>query len=240
MSDAGTIILKLGGSVISHSNKIIDFNYLREFRDMLQDQVVSGKKFVVVTGGGQTCRDFQSHAQTEGNITNTEDLHWIGTAANVLNAEMVRSFLGHDLTEDSVWKYDDKNRIQELSFIKPIVVAGGFEAGKSGDWVALRIAQALGCFKIFDLKNVDGVYTSDPRKFSNAKKFEKLSWQEYMDVIGNPTEHIPGGTMPVDPIAAKEASELGAEYYIIKATDFASIEAAIVGEEFTGTIITDK
>jgi uridylate kinase len=234
------IIVKLGGSVISHSNKLIDFNYLREFRDLIKEQVLLGKRFVIILGGGQTCRQFIDHARSEGHITKEEDLHWIGTAVNTLNAEVVRSFLGEEICEPTVWKYDDKDRVAQLKFSKPVAVAGGFEAGKSGDWVALRVAQSLGVFRVLDLKAVNGVYDKDPKDNPDAKMYERLSWKEYLDIIGNPEVHTPGNNNPVDPVAAVEAKELGAEYYIIRATDFDTIEAAMNNEPFVGTLISDR
>lgn len=234
------LILKLGGSVISHSNKIIDFNYLREFRDLLQEQVLRGRKIVVVVGGGQTARTYIEHAHSAGGITAEEDLHWIATAVNTLNAEMVRSFLGSELAEDQIWRYEDRNKIAELKFDKPVAVAGGFLAGRSGDWVALRIAQALGSDKVFDLKVLDGVYSSDPKIDPEAELFDKLTWSRYLEIIGSPSAHKPGSNNPVDAIAAQEARELKVIYYILKATDFANLEAALNGDAFRGTTISDK
>ena len=237
-SENSPVILKLGGSIISHSNRIIDFTYLREFRDMLRDQILLGKRFVVTVGGGQTCRDYNEHAKTNGNITLDRDLHLIGAAVNTLNAEVVRAFLGDEIAEEHVWKYTDMDQVSKLSFKKPVVVAGGYKPGISSDGVALRIAQGLGAYKIFDLKNVDGVYSADPKTDPKAKLFPKLTWDEYLEIVGNPTEHKPGENLPVDAVAAHEAKELGATYYVIKATDFHNIELAINNQEFVGTIIS--
>ncbi len=231
------LIIKLGGSVISHSNRTIDFNYLREFRDMLKEQILLNRRFVIITGGGQNYRDVLKHITEEGNITSKTSLHSIGTAVNTMNAEIVRAFLGDDIAEDHVWKYQDKDNLQDLKYIKPIAVAGGFEPGKSGDWVALRVAQALSAYKIFNLKMVDGVYSEDPKKDPDAKFISKLTWKEYLELMGNPKTHEPGGNYPVDPIAAKEAQELGATYYILKANDFDNMEKAFNEEEFHGTKI---
>lgn len=237
---SGVIILKLGGSVISHSNKLIDFSYLREFRDLLQEQVLLGRKFIVVVGGGQLVRNYLDYSKSQGNISLERDLHWIGVAGNTLNAEVIRGFLGDDLAEAHVWKYDDLYKLPQQEFNKPIAVAGGFLAGRSSDWVALQIAQALGVIKIFDLKNTDGVYSSDPRIDSKAKFLSKITWDEYLEIIGNPQEHKPGANYPVDVIAAREAKEIGAKYYIIKASDFVNIEKAINNEEYKGTLISDN
>lgn len=232
------IIIKLGGSIISHSNKIIDFDYLREFRDLLRDQVILGRRFVIVMGGGQTARNFMDHAASQGNVTDTTDLHWIGTATNTLNAYMVRAFLGNEIAESTVWKFDDVNRLSQMPFSRPVAVVGGFQPGASGDWVALRVAAALGSKQVIDLKNVAGIFNADPKIDPNAKAYASLTWEAYLDLVGNPEAHIPGGSMPVDPVAAREAAQIGMTYYILKGTDLHNLELAINSQEFIGTIVS--
>jgi uridylate kinase len=223
--------------VISHNNKVYDFDYLREFRDLLQEQVVMGKKFVLITGGGQNCRDLLDVAREKGGITLDRDLHWIGAAVNTVNAQVVRGFLGDDLAEEHVWKFSDVHKLKEMRFEKAIAVAGGFEAGYSSDGVALKIAEAWGAKMIFDIKNVDGVYDSDPKQNPKAKFFPELDWQKYLDIIGNPDKHTPGGHFPVDAVTARRAQEINLEYRIVNANDLTNLENAITGEGFRGTII---
>jgi uridylate kinase len=231
-------ILKLGGSVFSNNGKIIDFEYLREFRDMLREQVLLNRKFVLILGGGENTISFIKHAEEKGGISNTEDLHWIGTAMNTVNAYMVRAFLGDEITDKHVWKFDDKDKLDKINLEeKPIAVVGGFEAGKSGDWCALQVAKAIGCKVVFDLKNVDGVYTKDPKKHDDAEFIPELNWKDYLDLMGNPEEHVPGGILPVDVFAARESEELGVTYYVLSALDFDNIERALGKEEFKGTML---
>jgi predicted uridylate kinase len=232
------LILRIGGSVISHSNKVIDFDYLRELRDLLQEKILMGKRFVLVLGGGQRFQELLTHVRENGNITDTEAQHWIGTAVNTVHAYVVRGFLGDDLAEKRVWKFDDIDKISELSFSKPVVVTGGFKAGMSSDGVALQIAKALNGDEIYDLKNIDGVYNEDPRENPKAKRYPELSWDDYLEIIGNPEEHEPGANLPVDVIAAREAKELNIKYYVMKASDFDNLDKALANEEFTGTIIS--
>ncbi|MFW5702898.1 MAG: hypothetical protein ACOCXP_02940 [Candidatus Dojkabacteria bacterium] len=231
-------ILRLGGSAISHSNKRIDFDFLREFRDLLQEQVLLGRRFAVITGGGQNYRELRDLMREKGGVESEEDLHWLGAAVNTVNAYMVRSFLGDELAESRVWKFDDVDRLAQLQYEKPIVVAGGFLAGRSSDWCALQVAKAVGATKVFDLKNIDGVYEEDPKQNQNAKYFPHLSWTKYLKIIGDPEGHEPGGHFPVDPVAAKESDSLGVSYYVLKANDFANLEQAFNGEKFRGTIIS--
>lgn len=198
-----------------------------------------GKRFVLVLGGGQRFQDLLTHVTENGNITDTEAQHWIGTAVNTVHAYVVRGFLGDELAEKRVWKFDDIERLSELKFTKPIAVTGGFKAGMSSDGAALQIAKAVNSDKIFDVKNIDGVYSEDPRENPDAKRYPELSWEDYLEIIGNPEEHTPGANLPVDVIAAREAKKLDVNYYILKASDFDNLDKAIEGENFTGTIISN-
>lgn len=237
--DSSPLILRLGGSIVSHSNKVIDFDYLREFRDLLRDQILLGRRFIIVLGGGQTYREYRDLAMQKGNIQNETDLHYIGIAINNLHAEIVRAFLGEEITEEKVWKNEDVNYLAQMRYEKPVAVAGGFLPGRSSDWAALQIAKTWGVKRILDLKNIDGVYSADPRTVPGAKHFPKLSWDKYMETIGNVETHEPGAHFPVDAVAAKESKELGVEFVIIKATDLPNIENAINEEDFRGTVIKD-
>lgn len=234
------IIIKLGGSNISRNRQIVDFSYLREFRDMIKDNVALGKRFVIIVGGGEKCREYINYAKEEGNIENLEDLHWIGTAYNTINAYIVRGFFGDSFTEKKVWKFDDVRNLAEQKFTQPVVIAGGFEAGKSSDWCALQIAKVYQADKVIDLKNVAGVYDKDPKKNANAKLIEEMTWSEYQGIINNKKTHDPGGNLPVDPVAANEANEQNIRYDIIKGDNFANIESSINNEKFTGTIIQNN
>lgn len=231
------IVIKLGGSAISHSNRIIDFDYLREFRDLLREHILRGQKFIIVTGGGQTSREYRDLAAEKGNITDKTDLHWIGTAVNTLHATIVRALLG-EIAEQEVWKYDDMNKLKEKTFEKPVVLIGGFQAGRSSDWVALQAVKAWGSKELYLLKNVDGVYSADPRKNPDAKFHEKLNWDDYLKIIGNPESHDPGANVPIDVVAAREAKLDKIKFLVLKATDFDNIENAINGENFRGTVIS--
>lgn len=236
-TDNPPLILRLGGSIVSHSNKVIDFDYLRELRDLLREQILIGKRFIIIVGGGQTYREFRDLAMQKGNIQNERDLHWMGIAINTLHAEIVRAFLTDEIAEDYVWKYQDADSLEKMQFSKPVAVVGAFKPGFSSDNVALIVAKAHSAKRVFDLKNIDGVYSADPKQEPNAKHFANLTWDKYFELVGNKTEHKPGDHLPVDVVAAREAKAEGMEFVVLKATDLPNLENAINGEAFKGTTI---
>ena len=138
------------------------------------------------------------------------DVHSVGVAATNLNAEIVHGLLDKLAVPDII-RYSQFDEFltgidTQINFARHSVqVASASKPGKSNDWNSLQMALVLGIDQLINVKDVDGVYDADPDKFPDAKLQENLSWDEYLDIIGNPTEHKPGANYPIDPIAARLA-----------------------------------
>lgn len=234
------IILKIGGSLLSPTaEKQFDFEFALNLRKTIE--TLSGEyKFVIAVGGGITGRQFQKLAQDAGE-SDKVDLHKIGIAATNLNAELLHSvFTGIAVVDvlryrayDEFMHHDD---VRDVFGNGNVVIVAGSQPGRSNDWNALEIANVFGVDKIIDVKNIDGVYSADPKKDPEAKFIQHLTWEEYLNVIGNPQEHAPGANYPVDPVTAKRAHELQIAYQVVGA-DLANLEKVVRGEEFHGTVI---
>lgn len=82
--------------------------------------------------------------------------------------------------------------LKELKERKIVIIAGfqGFNdnldittLGRGGsDTTAVAVAAALGAKHCYIFSDVDGVYTTDPNKISEAKKLETLSYVEMLDI----------------------------------------------------------
>lgn len=235
---AETYILKLGGSLISPSaEKILDLDFLARFKTLIAQKAANGDKFGITTGGGSLARMYRDLLNKQSGVDSVS-IHWIGTSACVLHASILTAFLG-DLAEPEFLKFDDFDK-PELFRINhaAVKVAGAGKPGHSSDVDAVIFAQNAGARRIISLKNVDGVYSADPKQNPEATRFEKLNWDEYLNVIGNPSEFIPGGNFPVDPVASRLAKESGIEFVIINGADLQNFDNLLEGKEFTGTIIS--
>ena len=231
------VTLKLGGSVIfKKGTAVIDFEYLGLFRDFLKKLINEGLKFTLNVGGGKLSEVYQKLAS--GQSMNPNDVNWIGTAATVMNAYLIRGSLGDELCEKDVFKFSDYDSSEEFNFTKDVLVAGGSGPGYSNEYNALLLAQKLGNKEVFVLKDVNGVYDSDPDTNKNAKMIENLSWDEYIEIIGNPKGFIPKSAFPVDIVAARKAKEDAMVFHILSGKDFENLEKAIKGANFTGTTIS--
>lgn len=221
------IVISLGGSIIVPSG--LDTIFISRFKKFITTWVNKGYRFYIVTGGGKTCRDYNEALKQVVNPTN-EDLDWMGIAATRLNAEFVRiSF--EELAYEKIIM--DPNILPETD--KSVFVGGGWKPGNSSDLAAVYIAKQSESKIIINLSSVDFVYDSDPKLNPNAKKFENISWTEYMSFISS--EWNPGMNLPFDPIASKEAQMNNIEVIFIGGHNLESFDKYLNGESFTGTTI---
>jgi uridylate kinase len=222
------IIISLGGSLIIPEE--LDVNFLKEFKTLILEQVVKGKKFVIITGGGKINRKYNDAARALSNPTD-EDLDWVGIASLKLNAELVRVMFAEYANKKVV-----DNLSNHFSFEKSIIVGSAFEPGKSSDWDAIEAAKTVGAKKIVNLSNTDYVYDSDPKTNPNAQKIETISWQEYRKII--PAEWTSRLSTPFDPVASKIAEQGNIEVAIMNGKPIENLANYLNGEKFAGTVIS--
>ncbi len=223
-----TIVISLGGALIVPEE--IDIEFLKAFKTLILSQVSKGKKFIIDTGGGRTCRKYQ-YAASEISETSNEDRDWIGIATNNLNAEMLRVVFG-----DKAHPKVIINLAEKFFFDRPIVIGGAYEPGHSSDFDATVAAKNLGAKKILNLSNIDYAYDKDPKKYPDAKKIENISWREYRSLI--PEKWTSGLSTPFDPIASKMAEDEGITVIIMNGKNISNLEKCLDGGDFLGTKIS--
>lgn len=222
-------ILSVGGSIIIPKTGF-DIPFLKKFRALILNRVKKGDKFILVIGGGATCRQYQEAARKVVPLTN-EELDWIGIKTTIFNAEFVKYFFKDYAHAEVV-----SNPTKKIKTSKPIIVASGWKPGCSTDYDAVLLAQGYGSREVINLSNVDYVYDSDPKENPGARKIVKSSWKEFRKIVGNKWE--PGKNVPFDPVAAKKAEQLGLTVKFIKGTDLTEVSKALTGKQFHGTLIT--
>lgn len=229
-------IVKLGGSLVSNSDTTpFDFDYIKKFSLTVRSYVDKGDKFAIDLGGGFMMRKLRDLAEKAG-IKEKEQLHWIGATYNNVNAEITRAYM-HNISNKRIIAYEDFYSNEKLKFEKgkSVIVGGGGRAGHSGDLDTLLLAKALEAKSVISLKNVDGVYAADPKKHPNAKRLDRISWQEYFKIIGFKKTHEPGGNYPIDPVAAQEAQKQSISFTIINGDDLKNFKNLLDKKKYIGT-----
>ncbi len=222
------IVISLGGSLIIP--EAIDTEFLKDFRNLILAQAATGKKFVIIAGGGKICRKYQDAAKQLINPSSA-DLDWLGIYSTRFNAEFLKILFG-DLAEDKIIL----DPTLPVKLTKSVIVGGGWKPGWSTDYDAVILGKQLGAKKVINLSNIDHVYDSDPKTNSNAKKIEQISWADYQVLI--PKEWNPGLNSPFDPIASKAAQEAGITVAIMNGKPITNLANYLNGEKFLGTTIS--
>jgi uridylate kinase len=223
-----TIIFSVGGSLIAPDKP--DIAFLKRLNRFVRAQVASGRRLVIIAGGGKTCRYYQAAAAKVVQLTDT-DLDWLGIHATRLNGHLLRTIF-RDIAYPNVVK-DPRERPRTT---KPVIIAAGWRPGCSTDYDAVLLAKTLGAKKVINLSNIDYVYDKDPNKYKDATRIKDIDWKSFRALL--PKKWDPGLNAPFDPIAAREADKLGMEVAIINGTKLAQVDKYLKGEHFTGTLVS--
>jgi len=222
-------VLSVGGSIIIPKTGF-DVGFLKKFHALLLSRVKKGDKFVLVIGGGATCRQYQKAAKEVANLSNAK-LDWLGCATTWFNAEFVRM-----LFERQAYERIIVNPTEKIKTNKSIIMAGAWKPGSSTDRSAVLFAKTFGAKEVINLSNIDYVFDKDPNKFSDAKKIEKISWNDFRkNIVGY--KWVPGANVPFDPIASGLAEKNKLTVKIVNGKNLEEVKKVLCGEKFKGTTI---
>ncbi len=228
MSKNKTYIISLGGSLIAPPAGI-DSQFLKKFRSLILKHVRKGQEFFIVTGGGATCRNYNTAAKKVAEIT-AEDLDWLGIKVTKLNAYLLKIIFG-----DHAYSNIISDPSIQIHTNKKIMIGAGWQPGCSTDKIAVILARTNKIKTIINLSNIDYVYDKDPAKYKSAKKLTKVDWQQFQKIVG--TKWSPGLNMPFDPVATRLAKQLGLEVVIMNGQKQKNLKNFLAGKKFQGTVI---
>ena len=220
------IIMSVGGSLIVPEE--IDVDFLRKFRRLIISRL-RRQRFILIAGGGRTCRKYQNAAREIVKLTK-EDADWLGIHTTRLNAHLMRTIFKDYAYPKIIFDPNDK-----ISFKQSILVAAGHMPGCSTDHDAVMLAKNLGVKKIINMSNIDYAYDKDPKKFRDARKIERTSWEGFRKIVGNRWD--PGLNAPFDPVASRLAQELGMTVIILNGKNLDNLKRCLEGKSFKGTTI---
>lgn len=220
-------IISLGGSLINPQE--VNAIFLKKFKKLILTQIKRGNRFVLITGGGALCRQYQQALKTIGQPSNNE-LDWLGIYSTRLNARLVQLMFGK-LAHPTI--VEDPNK--KVKFKEKILVAGGWMPGRSTDDDAVRLAKVYNASTVINLSNINYVYTKDPRKFKDAKLIKEISWKNFRKIVGDKWD--PGANKPFDPTAARLAEKIKLKVIITNGKNLKNLQNILEEKKFTGTVI---
>ncbi len=224
-----TIVMSVGGSLIAPDK--IDITFLKNFRKLIVEFTKKGNKVIIITGGGNTAREYQQAGKKVYKDITDRDLDWIGIGATKINAELLSGIFG-TLSTESIMGDPSK----KVKTTKKIIVGAGWLPGHSSDNDAVLAAKANGASAVINLSNIEYVYNKDPRKHKDAKKMTEMTWKEFRKLVGN--KWVPGAHVPFDPVASKFCEKHKLEVVVMKGNDLVNLRNYLTGKKFKGTTIS--
>ncbi len=217
------VVLSLGGSLLTR--ELTGENF-KKYVDAVLKLKEDGHRLIVVCGGGKTCRDYQKIARPLG--AGRDELDFIGIMATHLNAAAFCFSLGgngHLVKWNSLEGAGEDVR---KNFGKGVVVAAGYDVGTSTDYDAAYFAQTVEADLLVNATNIDGIYDSDPKTDKGAKKFNRMSHDQFIGIVKSNVQ-APGEYRLFDMKAAKLIKKLGLKMVSIDGNDPEEILKAVSG-----------
>ncbi len=225
------VLLKLSGEAISGDGSIINFDFLEDIAKTLVALTKDGVEIGVIIGAGNIWRgkqgtDFQRvRADHMGMLATTinalalqDSLCHLGVDARVLSAVEMETF-----TET----YIREKAVSHLEKGKVIIFACGIGSPYfSTDTAAVLRAREIDAEVVLLAKNIDAVYTADPKLDPDAKKLEHI---RYMEVLAQ-------NLKVMDTTATSFAMENSLPVLVFGLNDPQNIIRAVMGEKL-GTIV---
>lgn len=224
-----TYVLSVGGSTIVPNGEI-NVLFLKALKKILTRRAAQADRFLIVVGGGGTCRAYQQGLKAVSQNRN-KDLDWIGIYTTQLNAQFVRLMLGklaHPTIITSCRDFDPK------SWREPVVVGAGYKPGGSTDTNMILFAKKLGATDVVNVSNVDYLYTADPSAHRGAQRIETISWRDYRKLMGK--KWRPGMHVPFDPTASRLAQAAKMRVNLL-GSDVRNLDRFLSGRSFRGSLI---
>lgn len=184
------IVLSLGGSVFEG-----DVEKIRRYAEVL-DTVSEKNKLFVVVGGGKLAREFITKARKLG--ANETMCDYIGIAITRLNAML----LAYTMKNSAKRIPESFLEVEELSKSYKAVVMGGTFPGHTTDATSALLAEFVNADVFLNATSVEGIYSEDPKKNPNAKKFDKISTKDLLELVARSSMEA-GANVVMDLLAVK-------------------------------------
>ena len=185
------IVMKISGEALKNENSAISKEMLDK---ILEDiKLLKDNELILVLGGGNLFRGRKNIG------INDVRMDQIGMMGTVINALAVGDYLNLNGIKTKVYsafnvdgiveRYSYSKVIDDLNNKNVIVLGGGCGlVNFSTDFVTVERAVELKADLVMMAKSIDGVYDKNPNKFSDCKKFDYLSFEEFLNLGYNDLE----------------------------------------------------
>ena len=231
-------VIKISGEALSGNGEAFDDRVIDDIARQLK--VLSGIEFSLIVGGGNFWRGRDSKPYLDR--ARSDQIGMLGTIMNGLylserfKLSGVKSIVMTPFQVGAITNvYSRETALHAMRHGKVVIHSGGTgHPFFSTDTIAALRAAELEADCVFYAKNIDGVYSGDPRKDPEARKFHRVSYQRVIE----------GRLSALDTAAISISLEAGTPSFVFGLNETDSIiracesAAGQTGELLSGTMIS--
>lgn len=218
------VLLKLSGEMLSDKEEgILNFDFIESIGKTIKKCRDLGVQIAIVVGGGNIWRG--RHGMSS-NKSRSDHMGMLATVINALALQTGFENLGIKTAVQSSFEikpmtetYTNAKALEHLENGDVLIFAGGTGCPYfSTDTAAALRAAEIKADVMLMAKNIDGIYTADPKKDPGATRYDKIS---YDDILKN-------GLAAIDQTAAAFGRENNIPAFVFELTP-ENIYEAIMG-----------
>ncbi|MCQ2386644.1 MAG: UMP kinase, partial [Clostridia bacterium] len=222
-----------GEALAAGGTAIVDRNFVSRMADVLKRCLKEGVEIGIIVGAGNIWRGRQG---TDMDPTRADSMGMLATAINAIALQDAFIHSGIDarvMTAVPMEKFAEPfvrdQAIRHLESGKVVIFGCGLGTPfLSTDTAAAVRAAEIGADIVLMAKNIDAIYTADPRKDPTAKKLDRISCK---DILKN-------GLTALDSTATAFCMDHRLPVLAFGLSDPENIYRAVMGEAI-GTVISD-
>ncbi|MCQ2056283.1 MAG: UMP kinase [archaeon] len=219
------VVVSIGGSVLIPGKE--DSIYIKALANMLKE--VSNEVYlIVVCGGGQVARYYSDVGKNLGG--SIKQIDELCIEVTKINAGLLSIALGENGLRSI---HTNIENCINMTSVGKVSIMGGTESGHTTDAVAAMIAKKYKANRIINASNVNAIYSDDPKKNPNAKRYSEMTIDELSMIIYN--EHAPCKSSIFDPLGVKIIRDSKIDLTVVNGRNLKELKNAILGKEIEGT-----
>ena len=179
------VLLKLSGEALSDKDGILNFTFIETIADVLRRVQAHGVQIAVIVGAGNIWRGRQ------GGKMNRARADHMGMLATMINSlALQETFLQCGLKATTMTPvemplfaegYTTRGAVERLEKGEIVIFGGGLGAPYfSTDTAAVLRAAEIEADVVLMAKNIDGVYSGDPKVDPTAFKYDEITYKEIL------------------------------------------------------------
>lgn len=179
------ILLKLSGEALSGNEGILDFDFITSVAEVLKKCVSAGIEVAVIVGAGNIWRGRQGGKMDR---VRADQMGMLATTINALALEDTFKQNGLDAVAMTAVEmnafaeqYTIRNAIAALENGRVVIFGCGLGSPFfSTDTAAALRAAEIGADAVLMAKNIDGVYSADPKLDPTAVRYDEITYNDVL------------------------------------------------------------